>query len=241
MSDGLAGGPDPECRVVRHLLADRIYHWVMAASVLILLGTSFLPIVGVKFPWLTAHWITGIVLTVVVLYHIFRALIWQDRGSMGLDRSDVTRSRQAVDWALRRRKTPPDRPGKYPLLQKLYHHGIALVILATIVTGLIMLAKIDTPFWTRNPYFLSSKSWGLVFVVHGLAALAVLSLVIVHIYFAVRPEKLWITRSMIRGWITRAEFETHHDPDLWTVSPPADREGTNSAEKTGGGDAETPG
>jgi hypothetical protein len=40
-------------------------------------------------------------------------------------------------------------------------------------------------------------------------------MVMVHIYFAVRPEKLWITRSMIRGWITRHELNDHHDPRQW--------------------------
>jgi len=29
-------------RVLRHTLFDRIYHWLMAASVLILMGTAFL-------------------------------------------------------------------------------------------------------------------------------------------------------------------------------------------------------
>ncbi|MBT4718824.1 MAG: cytochrome b/b6 domain-containing protein, partial [Rhodospirillaceae bacterium] len=33
-----------------------------------------------------------------------------------------------------------------------------------------------------------------------------LAMIIIHIYFAIRPEKLWITRSMIWGWITRAEY-----------------------------------
>ena len=36
-------------RVRRHHLVDRLYHWLMAASVLILMGTAFLPILGYKF------------------------------------------------------------------------------------------------------------------------------------------------------------------------------------------------
>ena len=38
-------------RVTRHHLADRLYHWIMAASVVALLITSFFPIFGWKFPW----------------------------------------------------------------------------------------------------------------------------------------------------------------------------------------------
>ena len=52
---------------------------------------------------------------------------------------------------------------------------------------------------------------------HDLAALAVLALVMIHIYFAIRPEKLWITRSMILGWITRREYTEHHDPKIWNA------------------------
>ena len=40
---------------------------------------------------------------------------------------------------------------------------------------------------------------------------------IAHVYFAIRPEKRWQTRSMIKGWITREEYLQHHDPSLWPV------------------------
>ena len=66
----------PSSRVKRHLLTDRIYHWLMAASVLSLMGTAFLPIIGWKFEWVSLHWVTGVVLAVLVLIHIVRALVW---------------------------------------------------------------------------------------------------------------------------------------------------------------------
>ena len=65
-------------------MTDRIFHWIMASSVLALLVTSFLPIFGVKFAWVTPHWIAGLALTAAVLFHIVRALVWQDRGSMAV-------------------------------------------------------------------------------------------------------------------------------------------------------------
>jgi hypothetical protein len=40
-------------------------------------------------------------------------------------------------------------------------------------------------------------------------------LIIAHIYFALRPEKLWLTKSMIFGTITRRQYLEHHDPDRW--------------------------
>jgi len=209
----LTGSTD---RIVRHRLADRIFHWLNASVVVVLLGTSFLPIVGVKFAWVTIHWVAGVLLALLIIYHIVRALIWQDRRSMGLEKGELARAGQSVAHVMRRRNTPPDRPGKYPSLQKLFHHLMVLAILGVIVSGCFMLAKIDTPFWGRNPYFLSSYVWGIVYVIHGLTAMIVLAMVIVHIYFALRPEKLWITRSMILGWITREEYEDHHNPELWS-------------------------
>jgi len=53
--------------------------------------------------------------------------------------------------------------------------------------------------------------------VHGLSGVALITMVIAHVYFAIRPEKLWMTRSMIKGWITRDEYLAHHDPEKWKV------------------------
>ena len=54
-------------RVVRYRLLERLYHWTIAAAVLTLLGTGFLPVLGWKFEWVTAHWIAGLVLAVLVV------------------------------------------------------------------------------------------------------------------------------------------------------------------------------
>ena len=116
------------------------------------------------------------------------------------------------------------KPGKYLLLQKLYHHAIALVLLTTLGTGLVMMVKVDTPFWTRDPYWLSDDTWGVIYVLHGLAALTTITLIMAHVYFALRPEKLWQTRSMILGWITGAEYAAQHDPARWRVGPRAPAE-----------------
>lgn len=219
------GEQSPSDRLTRHLLVDRVYHWTMAASVLVLLGTSFLPIAGFKFPWIDAHWIAGVVLTVAVAYHMVRALFWQDPRAMLIGLRDLRAAVQIAQHALRRREQAPDRPGKYPLLQKLYHHSIAVLVLLALVTGIIMMAKIDGPFWTRNPYLLSTGTWAVIYVVHDLAAMALLAGVMIHIYFGIRPEKLWMTRSMILGWITRSDYVAHYDPALWQPKK-ADRSAT---------------
>jgi cytochrome b subunit of formate dehydrogenase len=122
-----------------------------------------------------------------------------------------------VAAATLRRALPARLPGKYSVAQKLIHHAFTAVVLTTLVTGSLMLLRIDTPWWQRNPYLLADATWGIVYVLHGLAALTLITMVMMHVYFALRPEKLKFTRAMIRGWITRREFDEHHDKKRWQV------------------------
>jgi formate dehydrogenase subunit gamma len=204
-------------RVRRHLLIDRVYHWLMAACILILMGTAFLPIVGYKFEWLGLHWTTGVALFALVLIHIVRAIIWQDLWAMMIDGADIRNSWRALTRALGGKGPRPGKPGKYKILQKLYHAGIAVLVLSIIGSGLAMLLKIDTPLWRRDPYVLADYAWGYIYVVHGFAAMALITMVMIHIYFALRPDEWVFTRSMFRGWITRREFREHHDIGRWAA------------------------
>lgn len=204
-------------KVTRHALQDRLFHWVTAATVLTLLATAFLPIVGIQFSWVAIHWIAGLVLIAATLYHIVRALFAQSLRSMLIGRGDLRDLMSIARWNLRLTRSPPPKPGKYSLAQKLIHHLFSLVVLAACVTGGLMMVRVDTPWWDRNPYWLTDETWGIVYVVHGLAALLLVTMVIAHVYFALRPEKLLFTRAMIRGWITREEYENHHDPKRWQV------------------------
>lgn len=204
-------------RVRRHLLIDRAYHWLMAACVLTLMGTAFLPIIGYKFEWLGLHWTTGVGLSALVLIHIMRAVIWQDLRAMMIDGADIRNSWRALMRALGGKGAAPGKPGKYNVLQKLYHAAIAALVLSVVATGLAMLLKIDTPLWRRNPYVLADYQWGWIYVVHGFAAMGLITMVMIHIYFALRPDEWRLTRSMFRGWITRREFEEHHDTGRWAA------------------------
>jgi cytochrome b subunit of formate dehydrogenase len=202
--------------VLRHALPDRLFHWLSAACVLTLLATAFLPILGVQFAWVTVHWVTGLVLAAAVLFHVVRVTARVTFGQMWVGRADIADAVESVRAAVARR-LPAGRPGKYSVAQKLIHHAFAAVVLTTLVTGGFMLARIDTPWWQRNPYFLGEQAWAAVYVLHGLAALLLITMVMMHVYFALRPEKLKFTRAMIRGWITRQEFAESHDPNRWQV------------------------
>lgn len=204
-------------RIVRHAPIDRWFHWVAAAAVLTLLGTAFLPILGIEFPWVMAHWIAGFVLAVAVLFHIARAVLWQDLKSMWIGARDIECALAIVAYTLRLSVIAPAKTGKYSFAQKLIHHLFALVVLAAIVTGGLMMVRIDTPWWDRNPFWLSQGSWGWIYVLHGLAALLLVTMVMCHIYFALRPEKRHFLRAMILGWITRGEYRDYHDDKRWQV------------------------
>ena len=202
-------------RIIRHTLVDRLFHWIMAASVLILLVTAFLPILGLKFSWLTTHWIAGLVLTVLIVFHIFWTTLQQKFWSMWIGLRDFKDVFTTLSWRFKVTDKTPQKPGKYSVAQKLMHHTVSVVVLITIVTGLLMMVKIDTPFWERDPYWLSDYVWGVIYVFHGIAALSLITIIIIHIYFSLRPEKLMYTRSMILGWLTKDEYLEQHDINRW--------------------------
>jgi formate dehydrogenase subunit gamma len=211
-------------RIERHSLMARAFHWVMAAAMFVLLFTAFLPVAGVKFAWVTWHWMAGLVLTGSIVFHIVHASVWLDFWSIWVGPKDVPELKAELLRELGR-DVPGPKSGKYPLGNRLYHSAIVVTALGAVTTGVLMLSRVRTPFLTRNPYLLSDTTWGVTYVSHGLAGVALVGLVIAHVYFAIRPEKWWITKAMILGWITRRQYLEHHEPERWHVSanPPAGR------------------
>ena len=214
-------------KILRHSVASRLFHWVMAVSVLTLLFTAFLPIWGVKFAWVTPHWIAGLVLTAAIIFHVIHASS-KGLGLMWISQLDLNDGWLVIRQVLRS-AAPPGKPGKNPLENKLFHHVVALATLAAIITGLIMMAKIDTAWWNRNPYLLSDDICGIIYVLHGAGSVALITLIVIHLYFAARPEKHWITLSMLRGWISRGHYVEHYDPDRWPVGISTSAESAASA------------
>ncbi|PCH61971.1 MAG: hypothetical protein COC19_03585 [SAR86 cluster bacterium] len=191
-------------RVNRHDAFDRLFHWVMAGSVLTLIATGIAPILGVRIAWLNIHWIAGLLLTFVIIVHTIRALFWQDFKSMILGPRDFA---EPFDSAV--------KPGKYSFEQKGMHWSMTVVVLGVIVTGVILFLQIDSPFWDRTNSMAESQL-GLMFLLHGLSTLGLIALTATHIYFAIRPEKLFYTRSMFKGWISEEELTANHDTSRWS-------------------------
>jgi formate dehydrogenase subunit gamma len=176
-------------RVLRHAGVDRLFHWLTAACVLMLMATGLLPHVGVRFDWIGIHWVTGLALVALVVFHVLRSVFWRRLRAMWFSIAEL-RTHQV---------------GKYSVAQKLMHHAMTVMVLCAVGTGLLMLKKISTPLLVRDPYLFGAPTWGVIYVVHGLAALSAITLVIVHVYFGLIPENRMYLRAMITGWMSRSE------------------------------------
>ena len=202
--------------VERHTFMARMFHWVMAAAMFVLLFTAFLPIVGIRFAWVEWHWIAGLVLTGSIIYHIIHATFFLDFWSIWVGPKDIPELKAEILQGLGR-DGPGWKPAKYPLGNRLYHTASVVVGLTAAATGIVMMYRVRTPIFPRNPYLFGDSTWGIVYLLHGAAGVALVGLVIAHVYFAVRPEKWWVTKGMILGWITRRDYLQHHDPDRWKL------------------------
>ena len=206
---------DLPARIPRHSFVARTFHWVMAFSMLTLLFTAFLPIVGVKFAWVYWHWMAGTLLTASIMFHIVHATFFMDFWSIWVGPSDIPEIQVEIAREMGREDVEGPRPGKYPLGNRLYHLAVAVAGVLVIGTGIMMMWRVRNAITPRNPYILTDTTWGLTYVTHGLMGVGFVGLVIAHIYFALRPEKLWITKGMIFGYITKRQYLEYHDPSRW--------------------------
>lgn len=205
-------------QVARHSSASRTFHWLMAVAMFVLLITGFSPVVGIQFAWVTIHWIAGLVLIACVLFHIVHATMRGNWRSIWFERTDIQDVRRRIRRAMGSATEQPGKDPKYPLPNRLYHHAVVVTSMLAIGTGLLMMVRVETPFWARNPYLLTEQTWGWMYVLHGLGSVGLVTLVITHVYFAVLPEKRWITKSMLFGSIGRDDYLEHHDPARWSVA-----------------------
>jgi formate dehydrogenase subunit gamma len=180
---------------VRHRLADRLFHWATAIVVVVLLATAFLPILGIRFNWVPLHWTFGVALVLLVLFHLYRVTFVHGVGEMIPGKDDIRETGRAITGT----NTDDLAEAKYDAFQKGFHLAAAITIIAVSVTGILMLFRIDTTFWRRDPSIMTDYNWGIVYVVHGAASLVLLFLIILHIYFALLPEHRDLLKAMLIG------------------------------------------
>ncbi len=182
--------------IERHAFPERVFHWVMAASVIVCLATAFLPILGLEFAWVDAHWIAGVILTLAVIYHLWRVFFRLRLSDMWLNLDDLSQVKEIFRTV---GDVDENKLNKYDLGQKAYHWGTAVLLIGLIISGLLMLIKLDTWFWDRAPGILSDSAWGIVYTVHGIAALVLIMMFMLHLYFSFLPEHRQLLISMVRG------------------------------------------
>jgi cytochrome b subunit of formate dehydrogenase len=204
-------------KIKRHSLTARLFHLLQSLAMLTLLVTAFLPKAGIQFPWVTYHWIAGLVLSTLIIFHIFHASFVMNFWAIWPDKIDIQDAIRRLKRFRGENAPPPRRFAKYPLENKMYHFAILVSGLTVMITGGFMIFRVRTPFFTRNPYMISDMSVGMMYTLHGLAGIGLIGMIIIHIYFALRPEKFPITKGMIFGEIDKDHYIHHHDPDRWAA------------------------
>jgi hypothetical protein len=224
--------------VPRHSLVARLFHWIMAASMFTLLFTAFLPRVGIQFPWVTYHWIAGAVLTVSnrVSHHsrlfldgFLGDLARQNGCGRCMEKSSpVCRSLRATAA-----KVCQVSAGEQALPRR-HHRG------RPVSDPYRRFHDVSRSYnlFPRNPYLFSDMTWGLMYVLHGLAGVGLIALIMMHVYFGLRPEKRAITKSMIFGWMDRDFYLKEHDPKRWVIDTSSSPSTSDRVEDRGLTDAD---
>ncbi len=120
----------------------------------------------------------------------------------------------------------------YPFAWVTYHWIAGLVLTASIIFH-IFHATFWMDFWSIWPDKIdiedSKRRWlratgkeapeprKFAKYPHGLAGVGLIGLIMAHVYFALRPEKFVITKSMIGGDLDRDFYLEHYDQERWKV------------------------
>ena len=118
---------------------------------------------------------------------------------------------------------PGPSRGKCPLGNRLYHSAIVVAGLSAVATGVLMMSRVRTPFFTRDPYLFSDRTWGATYVLHGVAGVGLVGLVIAHVCSSQSGRTNGGSPSqMIFGWITRRQYSSITGRSLARRGRPAD-------------------
>lgn len=231
--------------VHRFSAAQRASHWIMAISVFLLMLSGFLimnadvtvrTVLGAS--WLLVHEVSAIVLIGYVVFHLGHVASKGTWDEMWFGRRDAEDLWVRFKNLVGATEEYP-KQFKYPSAQKLLHWAVTGATLGLIVTGLVLLRRVQTPLWDAAREFsvlgirfdiggATVGEMGLVpwsFVLHDFLAVATLALVMGHVYFALRPREWAITRSMVTGTVSARAYAEKYSPKSWSVSANASPDG----------------
>ncbi len=212
--------------ILRTSFGVRLCHWVMVVCFFLVAATG-LSWLFPSFSWLggvlgtpqmarALHPFLGILVFLFLIY-LFVHLV----GSNLYQRNDLIWAKN-VAKVLRNEHAENLRVGRYNLGQKFLFWGIMGLICALLLTGLMI--------WRAYfAQYFPIPLLRLALLAHSLAGLALILLVIGHIYLAI-----WVRGSitgMITGYVSRAWAKTHHDGWYAEVVAREDRDDLNARSK----------
>ncbi len=212
---------------VRMSLNERIQHWTMLSSFIVLVLTGFM----LKFPdawWVIpirqmsekffeirslTHRIAGVVMVAVSLYHLWY-LAFHERGKQLL-RDMLPKLQDARDvWDLLLYNTglSERKPlfGRFGYIEKAEYWAL--------VWGVVVMAATGSIMWFDN-YFIrifTKLGWDIARTIHYYeACLATLAIVVWHFYFVIfNPDVYPINTAWWTGKVTEAEMAEEHPLEL---------------------------
>lgn len=192
-----------EDRIIRYRAAERINHWIVAIS-FVLLALSGLGFLFPSFNWLMnvlgtpqlariLHPFIGVTMFAAFMLMFFR--YWHHNL---VTKDDLIWARNIHKIALNEEVGDTGR----------YNFGQKCVFWAAIISLLLLLLS-GIAIW--RPWFAGAFSIPLIraaLLVHSLSAVGLILVIMVHVYAA-----LWVKgtlTAMVEGWVTAAWAEKHH-------------------------------
>jgi Ni/Fe-hydrogenase 1 B-type cytochrome subunit len=190
-----------EERYLKHDLFERVTHWVMALSVIVLILTGL----NIRFPgclpWADMntsrffHFIAMYALIFSWLAHIYHTVI-AERATELFYPSELKKIPGVVKYYLFISDEPP-RFLKYNPMQKLMYNGIWVLIFIQVATGILL-------YWPKSFMGITNALGGLMAMrmLHDFMTYVFISFIIVHVYLVLVGDirGLW---AMFHGYYFR--------------------------------------
>lgn len=217
--------PGRGLRIHRFSGAERTFHWLLAVTFFIMLGTGlalFVPrLADVMARPVAKEWHVNAALALAAgVFALFAAHWPRLRATMrDLDRFDRDDARWLFGWSRLWRRTPAPPQGRFNAGQKLNSALIAgLMVIEFITGGLLLLGERNTSY----------RFAGTV-IVHNWVTWILIALVVGHLYMAmVNRSTRHAMRGIVVGDVDRDWARRHHEK--WVDADEAERSVTTPQE-----------
>lgn len=185
-------------RYLKHDLAERLLHWVMAVTVIMLILTGLY----IRFPGIlpfdgmnsarSIHFISMYVLVFTTIAHIYHTFKLEFKNEIFCP-SDFKGLIEIIKYYTFLSDELP-RFEKYNAIQKLSYHGVWILIIIQAVTGFAM-------YWPDKLMWLTSNLGGVMAlrILHNFVSYVFICFIMVHVYMVFLAGVKTVT-AMITGY-----------------------------------------